>query len=56
MEGSFTAEQIGEKLGMARVTIRRYLDFMDKQGILDVKLQYGKVGRPQHYYRLKRKQ
>ena len=50
---AFTADEMGESLGIARVTIRRYLDFMEKQGILDVKLQYGKIGRPQHYYRLK---
>jgi len=55
MTDYFTAEEMGEKLGMARVTIRRYLDFMEKQDLLDVSLQYGKVGRPQHYYRLKRK-
>jgi response regulator of citrate/malate metabolism len=55
MERSFTAEQLGKKLGIARVTIRRYLDYMEKQDILDVTLQYGKVGRPQHYYRMKRK-
>ncbi|QEN08744.1 response regulator [Oceanispirochaeta crateris] len=49
----FTAEQMGERLGIARVTIRRYLDFMEKQELLTVELQYGKVGRPQHYYHLK---
>jgi response regulator of citrate/malate metabolism len=51
--GYFTAEQMGEKLGMARVTIRRYLDFMEKQSLLEVELQYGKIGRPQHNYRVK---
>jgi response regulator of citrate/malate metabolism len=55
MTDSFTAEELGEQLGIARVTIRRYLDFMEKQEILEVSLQYGKVGRPLHYYRMKRK-
>lgn len=54
MTDSFTAEELGERLGIARVTIRRYLDFMEKQEILEVSLQYGKVGRPQHYYTMKR--
>ena len=52
---AFTAEQLASELGMARVTVRRYLDFMEKQNLLDVKLQYGKIGRPQHYYRKKGK-
>ena len=52
---TFTAEQMGEKLGMARVTIRRYLDYMEKQELLEVKLQYGKIGRPQHFYKVRRK-
>ncbi len=47
---SFTADELGEALGIARVTIRRYLDFMERQGFLEVRLQYGKIGRPQHYY------
>ena len=54
-KGFFTAEQMGEKLGMARVTIRRYLDFLEKQSLLEVELQYGKIGRPQHNYRVKGK-
>lgn len=49
----FTAEKMGEELGMARVTIRRYLDFMVREEILDVELRYGKIGRPQHYYKRK---
>ncbi|MDC7235331.1 MAG: response regulator [Spirochaetales bacterium] len=55
MTGEFTAEDMGDKLGMARVTIRRYLDFMEKQGLLTVNLQYGKVGRPQHHYKVKQR-
>ncbi len=53
MNGAFTADQLAARLGMARVTVRRYLDFMEKQELLDVTLQYGKIGRPQHYYRRK---
>ncbi len=48
---AFTAEQMAESLGMARVTIRRYLDYMERTGIMEVELQYGKIGRPLHYYR-----
>ncbi|MDC7241743.1 MAG: response regulator, partial [Spirochaetales bacterium] len=52
----FTAEQMAEKLGMARVTIRRYLDFMVREGKLEVDLEYGKIGRPQHFYRYRKGQ
>ncbi len=50
---AFTAGHLGDQLGIARITIRRYLDFMEKQGFLKVEQVYGKVGRPRHYYRLR---
>ena len=50
----FTAEQMAERLGMARVTIRRYLDFMVREGNLEVDLEYGKIGRPQHFYKYRK--
>ncbi len=47
---SFTSDMLAEKTGLARVTVRRYLEYMVKEGLLDVELSYGKIGRPQHYY------
>jgi Response regulator of citrate/malate metabolism len=49
----FTAEELAEKLAIARVTVRRYLDYMKKEDILDKITEYGKVGRPQHKYKVK---
>lgn len=49
----FTAEDISKKLGMARITIRKYLEYMQREGKLDFKLEYGKVGRPKHKYKVK---
>jgi Response regulator of citrate/malate metabolism len=46
----FTAEYLAEKLGIARVTVRRYLDFMEKENKVEMLVEYGKVGRPQHKY------
>jgi two-component system CitB family response regulator len=46
----FTAEELAEKLGIARVTVRRYLEYMEKENKLDKSVEYGKVGRPQHKY------
>lgn len=50
---SYTADELAEILGIARVTVRRYLEYMDKEGKLELFIEYGKVGRPQHKYRVK---
>jgi two-component system, CitB family, response regulator len=47
----FTAEEVAEKIGIARVTVRKYLDYMEKSGKIEMLIEYGKVGRPQHKYR-----
>lgn len=46
----FTAEELAEKLGIARITVRRYLEYMEKENKVDKLVEYGKVGRPQHKY------
>ncbi|WP_297421300.1 response regulator [Clostridium sp.] len=49
----FTTEELSEKLGIAKVTVRKYLDYMSKQGQLEKIIEYGKVGRPLYKYKLK---
>jgi two-component system CitB family response regulator len=46
----FTTEELAEKLGIARVTVRRYLEYMEKENKVEKLVEYGKVGRPQHKY------
>ncbi|MGD9568880.1 MAG: response regulator [Sedimentibacter sp.] len=46
-----TAEEISEKSGVARVTVRKYLEFMEREGKLEKLVEYGRIGRPQHKYR-----
>ncbi|MBV7276896.1 response regulator [Clostridium sp. PL3] len=48
----FTAEDLSETLGVARVTIRKYLEYMEKEKKLEKLIEYGKIGRPQHKYRV----
>ncbi|WP_313799585.1 response regulator [Cytobacillus sp.] len=48
-----TAEQLGKNLGMARVTVRKYLDFLALNGKVQIDMQYGQIGRPTKYYSLK---
>ncbi|MFC0562092.1 response regulator [Halalkalibacter alkalisediminis] len=45
-----TAEQVATSLGMARVTVRRYLDHLEQSGKIQVQVKYGSVGRPSHHY------
>lgn len=50
-EKYFTAENLAVKLKIARVTVRKYLDFMEKEEKIYKLVEYGKVGRPQHKYK-----
>ena len=51
MAAPVTAEELGDKLGISRVSVRRYLEFMESRGILEMKPIYGKKGRPQHLFK-----
>jgi len=52
-EEYFTTEELSEKLGIAKVTVRKYLDYMSKQGQLEKIIEYGKIGRPLYKYKIK---
>jgi two-component system CitB family response regulator/CitB family two-component system response regulator MalR len=52
-EEYFTTEEVSEKIGIAKVTVRKYLDYMSKQGQLEKIIEYGKVGRPLYKYKQK---
>ncbi|MED4857293.1 response regulator [Bacillus atrophaeus] len=47
---SLSAEQVANALGIARVTARRYLDYLEKDGKIKLDVQYGGVGRPVNRY------
>lgn len=47
-----SAEEVAEGVGLARVTARRYLDYLEKSGKLVLEVQYGSVGRPINRYRV----
>ncbi|MDI6560719.1 response regulator [Bacillus altitudinis] len=49
-DGAQSAEEVANALGIARVTARRYLDFLVKEGELKLDMQYGGVGRPVNKY------
>ncbi|MCO4851930.1 response regulator [Bacillus vallismortis] len=47
---SLSAEEVAKALGIARVTARRYLDYLEKTGAIQLDVQYGGVGRPVNRY------
>ena len=46
-----TAQEVGEALGMSRVTARRYLEYLVDSGLADREPRYGGTGRPQLEFR-----
>ncbi|SES67613.1 two-component system, CitB family, response regulator DctR [Salinibacillus kushneri] len=47
---SISAEEAADGIGIARVTARRYLDFLQRTGKVEIDLRYGEVGRPVNRY------
>ncbi|MFK3960138.1 response regulator [Guptibacillus hwajinpoensis] len=47
-----SAEETADGIGIARVTARRYLDYLQKSGKVHLDIQYGGVGRPLNRYSL----
>jgi len=43
---------MAQATGLARVTTRRYLDYLEKSGQVKLEMQYGSVGRPVNRYRI----
>ncbi|MDW7673165.1 MAG: response regulator [Bacillota bacterium] len=51
-QSGMSAEEVAEGVGLARVTARRYLDYLEKEGKVLLEIQYGSVGRPINRYKL----
>lgn len=51
--GPLSAENVAEGVGLARVTVRRYLDYLEKCGKVELDIYYGGIGRPINKYLLK---
>ncbi|MCF6092985.1 response regulator [Microaerobacter geothermalis] len=47
-----SAEEVAEGVGIARVTARRYLDYLEKIGRVNIDIKYGTIGRPINRYKL----
>ena len=50
-----SAEEVAEGIGIARVTARRYLEYLQGIGTLEIHIEYGGIGRPINQYLLVKK-
>ncbi|MQL50704.1 HAMP domain-containing protein [Desulfofundulus thermobenzoicus] len=48
-----SSDEVAEGVNLSKVTVRRYLDYLERCGLLDIDQKYGSVGRPLKIYRLK---
>ncbi|NLU45000.1 MAG: response regulator, partial [Acholeplasmataceae bacterium] len=51
IEGTFTTEEISSLVGISRVSIRKYLEFLKSVNVLHLELNRGCVGRPVYKYK-----
>lgn len=50
IDGMFTTEEVAGKVGISRVSIRKYLEFLKSLRLLKLDLHRGSVGRPVYKY------
>jgi len=48
----FSAQELGMQLQISRVTVRRYLEFLETQGLIRLELNYNTGGRPKRVYHI----
>lgn len=49
-QGGMTALEAGKKIGLARTSARKYCEYLLSIGKLQIKLEYGTIGRPERKY------
>jgi two-component system, CitB family, response regulator MalR len=49
---AFTTEELAAQIGISRVSLRKYLTFLNEIGVLDIEASYGIVGRPVYQHTL----
>lgn len=48
-----TVKDVSGGISLSKVTVRRYLDYLEEHGLVDIEQEYGSVGRPLKIYRLR---
>lgn len=47
----YTSEELSEQLDLSKVTIRRYMEYLESIGRIHVEIHYGTIGRPSYLYK-----
>ena len=47
---SVSATDVAESIGISRATAQRYLNYLERYGVVRLQLRYGATGRPEHRY------
>ena len=50
----FTSEEVAERMGLSKVTVRRYLEFLVAHEEIITEIEYGSIGRPSYLYKSNR--
>lgn len=53
MQSEMTGEQIADKIGLSRVTVRRYMNYLQENGTISGRMNYETGGRPCMLYKLR---
>ncbi|WP_082856427.1 response regulator [Marinomonas atlantica] len=51
-QAPFSAQEIGDALELSRITARRYLEYLEEQGMVSMSLNYNTGGRPKQLYHI----
>lgn len=49
----YTSEEVADRMGVSKVTVRKYLDYLVEEEVLEREMEYGAIGRPSHKYRVR---
>ena len=47
-----SAAEVSDQVGVSRATAQRYLNYLERHGVVKLQLRYGTTGRPEHRYSL----
>jgi len=52
-KGDFTVNDITSLANLSHVSVRKYLRYLEDKQVIEMRLEYGTVGRPTAFYRKK---
>lgn len=51
-EDDISAAEVADLTGISRATAQRYLNYLERHGVVRMQLRYGAAGRPKHRYKI----